>query len=192
MVVASARELIGMRPNARVRVKGRDFELDCIGTVSAIFYRLDIDVGKDFAKYTGNGVNRLYLTLRDRAVLHTDAWPRIGDVIIWDNTWDANGDADRGNDPRTHAGIVLGVDDDGTIQYVHEDLERGVRIDVMNLLRPSSPRNVWGKRLNSGLAIASSSGGALPERWLSGQNFDAFGDVLGIEDQLRVTRPGGG
>jgi hypothetical protein len=54
-VIASAETLVGEPPNAKVVVKGKLFVLDCIGTVSAIFYRMDIDIAKDFAKYPGNG-----------------------------------------------------------------------------------------------------------------------------------------
>ena len=185
-VVASAKDLLGQKPDASVVVKGKQFTLDCIGTVSAIFYRVDIDVAKYFDKYSGNGVNRLYMTLKDNGVLHRDTYPRPGDVVIWDNTWDANGNGDRTDDPRTHAGVIIAVDDDGTIHYVHENLYSGVVIEVMNLLKPAAAWDEAGKRLNSGMAIATVSGGPKPERWLSGDVFDAFGDVLRIADRLKV------
>ena len=188
LVIDSAKTLIGEPPNARVLVKGKQFTLDCIGTVSAIFYRMDIDVTKDFDKYSGNGVNRLYLTLKDLGVLHRDKYPRTGDVIVWDDTWDANGDGDRSDDPRTHAGIVLAVDDDGTIHYVHENLYKGVMIETMNLLQPTVATDASGKRLNSGMAIATVSGGPKPQHWLAGDVFDAFGDVLRIKEDLKVAR----
>jgi hypothetical protein len=189
-VIASANALIGMLPNAEVVVKGKQFTLDCIGTVSAIFYRMDIDVAKDFGKYSGNGVNRLYMTLKDQGVLHSDKYPRTGDIIIWDNTWDANGDGDRTNDPRTHAGIVLAVDEDGTIHYVHENMFKGVVVEMMNLLQPTLPSDAGGKRLNSGLAISTKPGGPKPEHWLAGDVFDAFGDLLRIKERLKVAREG--
>lgn len=186
LVIDSAKKLIGKAPNAKVVVKGRQFTLDCIGTVGAIFYRMDIDIGKDFDKYPGNGVNRFYMTLKDKGVLHRDKYPRVGDVIVWDNTWDANGDGYRTKDPRTHAGVVLAVDDDGTIYYVHENMFRGVVIEVMNLLQPTVEWDPSGKRLNSGLAIAAKPGGPKPEHWLSGDVFNTFGDVLRIKDDLKV------
>ena len=185
-VVASAEALLGQKPNASVVVKGRTFTLDCIGTVSAIFYRVGIDVTKDFAMYAGNGVNRLYMTLRDQGVLHRDTYPRPGDVVVWDNTWDANGDGDRTDDPRTHAGVVIRVDDDGTIHYIHEDLSSGVVAEVMNLIEPTVAWDENGKRLNSGMAVATTAGGPKPEHWLSGEMFDAFGDVLSIAERLKV------
>ena len=185
-VVASAKTLIGMAPDAKVVVNGKTFTLDCIGTVSAIFYRMSIDITKNFGKYSGNGVNCLYMTLKDNGVLHKDNYPRTGDVIVWDNTWDANDDSDRTNDPRTHAGVVLAVDDDGTIYYVHENMYKGVMIEFMNLLQPKLASDASGKRINSSLAIATASGGPKPERYLAGDVFDAFGDILRIKDALKV------
>jgi len=189
-VIESAKLLLGQPPGAKVSVNGRKFVLDCIGTVSAIFWRMNIDVQKDFPLYSGNGVSRLYRSLENRGALHQDRFPRPGDIIFWDNTWDANGDGDRTNDPRTHAGIVLAVDEDGTIQYVHENLSKGVMIEVMNLLNPALASDASGKRINNTMAIATISGGSRPERYFSGDVFDRFGDLLGNKSHyLAATGP---
>ncbi len=185
-VIASAKTLIGQKPDAKVTVNGKGFTLDCIGTVSAIYYGLSLDVTKDFAIYDGNGVNRLYMTLKERNALHTDKYPRPGDVIIWDNTWDVKEDGDRVHDPRTHAGIVLAVDEDGTIHYVHENLYKGIMIETMNLRRPTDARDEQGKVINSGMAIASKPNGPKPAHSLSGDVFNCFGDVLGLRDYFFV------
>jgi hypothetical protein len=185
-VLASAKTLLGKPPNAKVTINGRAFTLDCIGTVSAAFYGVSLDVTKDFDCYTGDGVNRLYMTLKERNVLHMDKYPRPGDVVIWDNTWDVKGDGDRIHDPRTHAGIVMAVDADGTIYYLHENLYKGVVIETMNLLRPADAWDEQGKRINSGMAIASKPGGPRPEHSLSGDVFDCFGDVLGQKSYFSV------
>lgn len=178
-VQASARLLLGQLPDARVNVNGRVFVLDCIGTVAAIYWRMNIDVQKDFALYSGNGVSRLYRSLGSQGVVHTDSYPRPGDIVFWDNTWDANGDGDRTNDPLTHAGIVVTVDEDGTIHYVHAHLSRGVVIEVMNLLDPEMASDASGKRINNTMAIATTSGGPRPDRYFSGAVFRQFGDILG-------------
>jgi cell wall-associated NlpC family hydrolase len=185
-VIASAKTLLGKPPNAKVTVNSKQFTLDCIGTVSAIYFGVSLDVTKDFDLYTGNGVNRLYMTLKERNALHTDKYPRPGDVIIWSNTWDVGADDDRIHDPRTHAGIVLAVDEDGTIHYVHENLYKGVMIETMNLLRPTVARDEQGKEINSGMAIASKTDGPRPMRWLAGDVFDSFGDVLSLRDYFFV------
>lgn len=93
---------------------------------------------------------------------------------------------DRGNDPRTHAGVVLAVGDDGTIHYVHENLYKGVMIETMNLLKPALAVDEAGKKIDSGMAIATVSGGAKPDRWLAGDVFQAFGDALRIKGDLKV------
>jgi hypothetical protein len=188
-IVDSSKLLVGQKPNAKVVVNGKAFTLDCIGTVCAIYYRLNVDLAKDFDKYPGNGVNRLYMSLDDRGVLHRDRYPRTGDVIFWDNTWDANGNGDRTDDPRTHAGIVLAVDDDGTIHYVHENLYKGVVVETMNLLKPAVAIDDEGKKINSGMAIATVSGGPKPERNLAGDVFDAFGDALKVKGDFAVATP---
>ena len=40
----------------------------------------------------GNGVGRIYKTLETEDLLYTTSTPLVGDIIFWDNTWDANGD----------------------------------------------------------------------------------------------------
>jgi hypothetical protein len=187
-LIASAKTLIGQPPDAKVMVNGRPFTLDCIGTVSAIYYRLYLDLTKDFALYSGNGVNRLYESLKAKGVLHSDKYPRPGDIIFWDNTWDANGNGNRTDDLRTHAGIALAVDQDGTIHYVHENLYKGVVIEMMNLLRPNVARDENGKVLNSGMAIPTGTGARLPVHWLSGDVFSKFGDALGVRKYFAVER----
>ncbi len=184
LVIESAKRLIGQVPNAKVTVNKRKFTLDCIGTVSAIFWYMNIDIQKDFPKYSGNGVSRLYQSLESRSALHSDAYPRAGDIIFWDNTWDANADGDRTNDLRTHAGIVLAVDDDGTIHYIHENYLKGVTIEAMNLRTPALASDASGKRINNGMAISTISGGPKPERFLSGDVFSRYGDILGFKNEF--------
>jgi hypothetical protein len=185
-VIASAKTLLGKAPESSTTVNGKGFTLDCIGTVSAIFWGMSLDVQKDFDLYTGDGVNRLYMTLRERNAIFYDKLPRPGDVVFWDNTHDADGDLDRVHDPRTHAGIVMAVDDDGTVYYVHENLYSGIVIETMNLLRPTTALDEKGKKINSGMAIATTPGGPRPLHTLAGDVFGGFGDVLGSRDYFYV------
>ena len=111
----SADSLLGRPPGSKVTVNGRVFTLDCIGTVCAVYYGVDFDLTKDFSRYPGNGVKRLHASLGERGVLHRDKYPRTGDVVFWDNTWDANEDNDKNNDPPTPAGVVIKEEDEGTI-----------------------------------------------------------------------------
>ena len=77
-VIDSAKTLLGQAPNAKVIVNGKRFVLDCIGTVSAIFYGMDSTCRGISPCYAGNGVNRLYQTLEAQRVLHRDCYPRAG------------------------------------------------------------------------------------------------------------------
>ena len=105
---------------SRVSVNGKNFMLDCSGAVAAIYYSVGIDVTKDYGKFSGNGVKRLYLALESKGLLaNRKDNPLPGDVIFWDNTYDKNEDKYFGNDPLTHTAVVVGVEDDGTIQYLH-------------------------------------------------------------------------
>ncbi len=186
-VLASAQTLIGRAPESMVKVNGRTFVLDCIGTVSAIFYGMYIDVQRDFPRYLGNGVGRLYNSLMAQNVLHRDLYPRAGDIIFWDNTWDANGDGILDNDPRTHAGVVLSVDADGTIHYVHEHIVKGVTVEAMNLLHPRDYYDPQGRIINNALAMNSGiSRRNNPPHWTSGDLWDSFGDILRAQDHFAV------
>jgi len=186
-VLASARTLIGRAPESAVKVNGRTFVLDCIGTVSAIFYGMDIDVQKDFRRYRGDGVNRLYQSLKALDTLHRDLYPRPGDIIFWDNTWDANGDGRLNDDPRTHAGVVMSVDQDGTIRYVHEHIIKGVTIEAMNLLHPRDYYDPQGRIVNNALAMNSGiSRKVNPPHWTSGDLWNSFGDILRVRGHFAV------
>ena len=186
-VLASANTLMGKAPDAMVNVNGRTFTLDCIGTVSAIFYGMNVDVQADFSRYSGNGVTRLYESLRALNVLHKDTYPRPGDVIFWDNTWDANGNGRLTDDPRTHAGVVLAVDADGTIHYVHEHVVKGVIVEAMNLLHPDDYYGPNGKIYNNALAMNSGiSRKVNPVHWVSGDLWNSFGDVLRVKSHFSV------
>ncbi len=59
-------------------------------------------------------------------------------------------------------------------------------IETMNLLRPTVARDEQGKRINSGMAIASKAGGPKPMHSLAGDVFSCFGDVLGLRDYFYV------
>jgi hypothetical protein len=186
-VIASADTLIGMAPESRVVVNGRTFVLDCIGTVSAIFFGMDIDVQKDFRRYRGDGVSRLYQSLAARSALHRDRLPRPGDIVFWDNTWDANGDGRLDDDPLTHAGVVMSVDPDGTINYVHEHIIKGVTVEAMNLRHPREYYDPLGRIINSAMAMNS---GIIrrdnPPHWTSGDLWDSFADILRVRKYFEV------
>ena len=186
-LLVSVENLMGKPPGSKVTVNGRTFTLDCIGTVCAVYYQLSLDLTKDFSRYPGNGVKRLYASLKEKNVLHRDRYPRPGDIVFWDNTWDANEDNNKNNDPLTHAGVVIRVDDDGTIYYIHSHIKRGIVVEVMNLIRPGDYYGENGKVINNALALGSGiSRPVNPDRWLSGDLLNSLADAISAGKYYRM------
>ncbi len=157
-------------------VKGRRFSYDCTGTVLAIYWYAGIDLARDFGRYSGGGVNRIYRTLRDASLLYTTNEPILGDLVFWDDTYDADGDG-AWDDPLTHVGMVMETADDGTISYVHLNYRKGIVIERMNLRSPDvHQRGIGGNVtiVNSPLRMAE-AGKDHPDRWLAGQLYRVLG-----------------
>ena len=76
----------------------------------------------------------LYLFCKDGKRLKKK--PKAGDLVFFDNTWDKNRDG-KINDPLTHAGIVVKVDSDSTVHFIHHTTHHGIIEDVLNLKNPS-------------------------------------------------------
>jgi len=168
-----ARSVLGRK---ELVVRGRRFNMDCTGVVLAIYWYAGIDLARDFNRFTGGGVSRIYKTLERRDLLYSTRSPLVGDIIFWDNTYDENGD-ERWNDPLSHVGMVVGVDNDGTITYVHYHIRNGITNDYMNLRSPAVLNQMENGRLrviNSPMRLAV-SGRPHPPDWLSGQLYRSLG-----------------
>jgi hypothetical protein len=170
---AGARSVLGA---AELVVNGRRFSWDCTGTVLAIYWYAGIDLARDFGRYAGGGVTRLYRTLQDASLLYTTSEPVLGDLVFWDDTYDADGDG-RWDDPLTHVGMVMETAADGTISYVHLNYRKGIVIEHMNLREPDAHQRAKGGRVtivNSPLRMAE-AGKPHPDRWLAGQLYRVLG-----------------
>ncbi len=173
--------LLGMKPDSTVYIKGKKFTLDCIGTVAAIFYGAGIDIMADASKFYApgdNGVAMFYKSLKNKNGVYKTKYPKPGDVIFWDNTWDRNSNGRFGDDPLTHVGLVTKVEDDGTIHYIHDNYIYGIVVEQMNLYRPKEVRDENGKVINSALYMNSSESKNMTHPWLSGDLFREFGGVI--------------
>jgi hypothetical protein len=172
-LVEGASALLG---KSQLVVRGKRFTWDCTGTVLAIYWYAGIDLRGDFSAFTGNGVMRLYKSLDRRGLLYDTRYPIAGDIVFWDDTYDANGDG-FWNDDLTHMGMVVKTDSGGVISYVHQNVRKGIVIEYMDLLEPSVPqRDSWGQVviLNSPMRMAE-PGATHPRKWLSGQLYRSFG-----------------
>ncbi len=153
---------------------GRTYTYDCTGTILAIYAYAGIDLLSRFNHYSGNGVQRLYKIMSRHDLLTKTDFPQPGDIVFWDNTYDANGDG-LWDDPLTHAGMVVGVTPSGEISYIHENYAKGIVIEKMNLIHPSIYTEAEGGAtilINSPMRMRGQPPG--PD-WLSGQLFRVFG-----------------
>ncbi len=133
-VVSGGLSLVG---KSELVVNGTRYPMDCTGVVRAAYAFGGLDLAYRFAFYPGNGVARLYGTLRDAGLLYATRYPAPGDLVFWDDTYDANGNG-RADDPLTHVGMVVEVDEEGTVSYLHHNYRRGPVVERMNLIHPGA------------------------------------------------------
>ena len=172
-LVDGARAVVGKK---ELVVRGKRFNWDCTGAVLAIYWYAGIDLARDFDRYAGNGVVRLYKSLDARALLYTTTRPLPGDLIFWDNTYDQNENG-KWDDQLTHVGMVMATAQDGEVSYVHHNVSKGIVIEYMNLTRPAEYQSTqWGSTrvINSPMRQAE-PGKPHPANWLSGQLYRIFG-----------------
>jgi hypothetical protein len=162
MIVTSG---IRLTETGSLVVNGQEFPADCTGTVLAAYWGAGLNPVKYFHLYDGNGVKRLNDMGEAYDLSYLDAMPSPGDVIIWDNTYDKDGDGKWG-DPFTHAGIVTSVTDTGQITYLHYNYARGVVLEKMNLLKPDEYTDAEGNLVNSPLRLRADRH-IRPDAWLA-------------------------
>jgi hypothetical protein len=170
-LIAGARYVLG---KTSLEINGQHFTYDCAGTILAIYAYAGINLGRRFANYTGGGVSRIYQIMRANKLLYTSYYPQPGDIIFWDNTYDENGNG-KWDDELTHAGMVVGVSPNGEISYIHQNYAKGIVIERMNLLYPSTyTRIIDGQKVtvNSPMRMRGSPPGPY---WLSGQLLHSLG-----------------
>ncbi|MGD9939532.1 MAG: CHAP domain-containing protein [Clostridia bacterium] len=152
-------------------VKGVTYPSDCTGVVRAAYAFADIDLAYRFGRYNGNGVRRIYMTLHDQGLLYATSYPAPGDIIFWDNTWDADGNK-LADDELTHSGLVVASEQDGSILYLHYHYRLGPTVEAMNLLHPDMDLGKDGRQVNAVLRMRGSPPGPGSN---AAQLFRAFG-----------------
>ncbi|WP_169730506.1 CHAP domain-containing protein [Salinispira pacifica] len=156
---------ISLTKKNRLTVQGKDFAQDCTGTVLAAYWGAGLNPVKYFHLYSGNGVKRLHDMGEAYDLNYFSSLPNPGDVIIWDDTYDRDGNGKWG-DPYTHAGVVVSVTEDGQITYLHYNYARGVVLEKMNLNRPDTYTDSNGNQVNSAMRMKSHRY-IKPDSWLS-------------------------
>ncbi len=152
-------------------------KMDCSGFVTAVFRAANISIfGKlDSSVEGANGVRLIYDTLKKSNRIYKKGTPRVADIVFFDNTWDRipNGKI---NDELTHVGIVLFVDENGTITFIHSSVSGGVMRDFMNLYHPHN------ETFNSHLRVQKDTDPP-DTKYLAGELFNAFGTVFDIPQE---------
>ncbi len=156
------------------------YPLDCTGTVMAAYEIAGAGLFEQFVAVAGGGVARLYTIARDHELLRRSGIPQPGDVLFWDNTFDANGDG-QFNDELTHAGLVLATHNDGSIEYVHHNYRRGIVVERMNLLFPEVFRDGDGTLVNSPMRMAGHRY-MNPDKWLASHLFRGYAPLHELFD----------
>ena len=72
LLAEGARRMLGRR---HLVARGRTFPYDCTGLVLAIYWYAGIDLARDFAQHSGNGVTRLYRSLEKQNLLYSSSRP---------------------------------------------------------------------------------------------------------------------
>lgn len=174
-IVAAAQKVLESQSTV---VGETTYSYDCSGTILTVYAHAGIYLVDLFPRYTGNGVRRLHGIAVDHGLLHENTLPEAGDLIFWDNTYDRNEDG-VWNDELTHAGLVLSVADDGTVEYLHHNYRRGIVTASMNLLKPDVYQSDDGEQ-NSPMRMASQRS-SNPDKWLSSHLFREFASIHKIQ-----------
>lgn len=175
-LVKSAMSLLGK--NSLV-VRGRRFNFDCTGVVLAAYWGAGFDMMPLFNRESGNGVKRLHdIGVRGGTLTtSTRRLPKVGDIIIWDHTYDRNGNG-RWDDEFTHNGLVLDVQPNGQITYLHHNYARGIVLARMHLGQMDTHLDQNQQlEINSPMRMRSHRY-IRPNQWLSSHLFKAYVEII--------------
>ncbi|PCG20272.1 NlpC/P60 family protein [Brachyspira sp. G79] len=153
-------------PNSKEK---KTFNFDCSGYVAAVYWTSNIAVFEKQAILDSGGVKTIYATLSKYKKIYSGVLPNVGDIIMFDRT---TSDTKK----LTHAGIVIDIDEDDTVTYIHASTSKGLVLGYINLKYPDLARKD-GKIINSYL---KSGGGA---NALASHCFNSYGTILDIPEK---------
>lgn len=133
---------------------------DCSGFVNAVYWTA---IENPTIKLQGSTEN-IHFILSKENKIYKNVKPNIGDIIFFDGTTNPN-------KKLTHSGIVVNIDEDETITYIHSSTSKGPILGYINLKYPDLARKD-GKQINSYLRR-----GDAPYS-LASHCFNSYGTVL--------------
>lgn len=167
----TAARLVGART---VRSGNRFISYDCAGITRAVFLAHGIDLYEGTASEQITGVRRIHAYISQHGRIHRGPHVSPGDLVFFDNTWDANDDG-IDNDFLTHVGVIETVESDGTIIFISRTANAIERYR-MNLRWPTRFTTGDGRIVNNFLRRKRPEDP--PERaYLTGQLFASFGSL---------------
>ncbi|HOJ50380.1 MAG TPA: CHAP domain-containing protein [Spirochaetota bacterium] len=144
-----------------VLVKDKKFNVDCSNFVRAAYYNAtDNDLFEEATRlgiyekikkddmFSRSNFGALLLYVLFKLKYKIVDKPSIGDIIFFDRTYDKNKNNTLKDDVLTHVGIVVSIDDDGTIEFIHAGTSKGIEKSFLNLNYKDS-FVVNGKTVNS-------------------------------------------
>jgi hypothetical protein len=163
-LAAAAANSVGDRP---IVVGGVRYRMDCSGVAAGIYARAGVLVDDGAG---APSTRALYaLVQRHGSLRRKDPLP--GDLVFFDDTYDANANGLR-DDPLSHVGVVEKTLPDGTVLFVHRIGAQIVRWRL-HPGRPAERRDPQGGTLNHALRAAE---GPFPSQ-TTGELFVAFGSL---------------
>ena len=133
---------------------------DCSGFVAAVYWTA---IEKPSIKLSGSTENIFYILSKENKI-YKNVMPNIGDIIFFDGTTSPN-------KKLTHSGIIIDIDENETITYIHSTTSKGPILGYMNLKYPDLAKKD-GKTINSYLRRGS---GTEP---LASKCFNSYGTVF--------------
>lgn len=135
------------------------FRDDCSGFASAALTRAGFEI-------TGS-TRSLYEGAKAARATHRRPWPHPGDLAFFDNTYDRDRDG-RWDDELTHVGVVMDIEEDGTVVIAHAGTSKGRSELRLNLEHPDVHVDSDGRVLNDYLRRPG-RGDDDKSRYLAGQ-----------------------
>jgi hypothetical protein len=129
-----------------------ELPLDSVGVARLVFLSQGIDLfnAPAFLDPARTGVDIIYQYAALYGRLHTSRRPKIGDLVFFGKTRDADRDGEP--DPISHVGIVTQLSSDGTAKIVTASRAQVVTLSL-NRLRPKDTEDELQAPLNSRLFV---------------------------------------